>query len=140
MSRETVVPPTHERIADAAAVMEQIREGFRLRRGQSVGERTDYHRHMDGVNLKQIQYLANLADVPIPQSHRKKVGRIIMLGRRVLWKLLTPVLRQQADYNKTNAALVSSLMQDRALLIQENRELRERLEALEAHLAPRGND
>lgn len=136
MTQETLVPRTpDEQVVDAMAVMEQIREAFRLRRGQAPAVRNDFHRHMDGVHLKQLQHLANVVDVPIPHSHRKKVGRFIMLVRRVLWKLLTPITRQQSDLNKAAVAVLNSLLQDREVLLKENRELRDRLDALEALVA-----
>ncbi len=136
MSQDTLIPPPHDEAAiDAMAVMDQIREEFRRRRGQAPVARNDFHRHMDGIHLKQLQHLGDLAGVPIPFSHRKKVGKAIMIVRRVLWKLLAPITRQQTDVNKALTTLAASLLQDRDLLFKENQELRRRLEALEATIA-----
>ncbi|GEM_PF-6230651 len=133
MTQETLITPKpDEQVVDAMAVMEQIREEFRRHRGQIPAVRNDFHRHMDGVHLKQLQHLSNVVDVAVPHSHRRKVGRFIMVARRVLWKMLTPVTRQQSDFNKASFALLNSLLQDRDLLVKENRELRDRLDALEA--------
>lgn len=119
-------------VADAMAVMEAIRQEFRIRRGQTPAARNDHARRMDSVHLKQVRHLAELTAVPIPVSHRKKVGKVIMTVRRVLWKLLAPILSHQTDYNRSISTLMASLLQDREFLLKENQELRQRLEALEA--------
>jgi hypothetical protein len=121
-------------VADAMAVMEAIRQEFKIRRGQTPAVRNDHARRMDSVHLKQVHHLAELTAVPIPVSHRKKVGKVIMTARRVLWKLLAPILGRQTDYNRSIATLMASLLQDREFLLKENRELRQRLDAMESRI------
>src|SRR5262247_2106020 len=42
-------------------------------------------------------------------SHRKVVGDIIILAKRVLQQLLTPIFERQSAYNAVNARVVASL-------------------------------
>ncbi|MBM3267166.1 MAG: hypothetical protein FJZ01_05895 [Candidatus Sericytochromatia bacterium] len=123
-------------MTDASVVMERIREEFRRRRGDlPPATRTPADFAMDGVHLKQIQHLGRLTDVAIPVSHRKRVGRVVMLVRRALWKLMGPIVRQQSDVNAASAALLAGLLADRDALAAENRDLERRLAALEAKAA-----
>lgn len=124
------------RIADAAAVMERIRAEFRRRRGEAPPSgRTAADRQFDAIHVRQIEHLGRLTEVPVPQSHRKRIGKYIMLVRRVLWKLLTPIVRQQSEVNAATRAVLAGLLADREALIEENRKLASRADILEARVA-----
>jgi hypothetical protein len=120
---------------DAALVMERIRAEFRKRRGQTPEtERTAADRAYDTVHLKQLQHLGRLTEIAIPVSHRKRVGKAVMALRRILWKLLTPIVKQQSDANAATVALLAGLVADREAAFAEIRRLDERVAALEARL------
>lgn len=121
---------------DAAVVMERIRAEFRKRRGElPPAARTPADFAMDGVHLKQIQQLGRLTDVPVPVSHRRRLGRVVMGARHLLWKLMGPIVRQQSDVNGATGAVIAGLLADRDSLVEENRALERRVAALEARLA-----
>jgi hypothetical protein len=127
---------TEPEIVDAMLVMERLRAEFRRRRGDlPPSGRSEPERRLDRVHLKQIESLGRLTEVPVPRSHRKRVGNLVMAARRALWKLLAPIVRQQGDVNAATAALLAGLTADRDELLAEQRSLLSRMEALEARLA-----
>lgn len=52
-------------------------------------------------------------------SHRKGVGQFVVMVKRVLRKLLTPILERQLAYNTANTRLVSSLYKQVNGLLQQ---------------------
>jgi len=120
-----------ERVADASAIMDRLLEEFRSSHGKHAGVGGTVSRQMDAVYVGVAQHAAGVLETPVPHSHRKWIGRAIELFRRFLWKMLTPIFRQQTEYNRTVIEVLTSLMRDRDALIGENKELWRRIETLE---------
>src|SRR5689334_16385731 len=56
-------------------------------------------------DLAALHGIANLHAVPLP-TDRKLLGRVVVGVKRVLLRLLFPVLHRQVEYNEANARLV----------------------------------
>jgi O-antigen chain-terminating methyltransferase len=67
------------------------------RRNRQVAE--DLSFLQSSQDLSQVRY----------SSHRKVVGDIILMAKRVLQQLLTPILERQSAYNAVNVRLMASL-------------------------------
>src|SRR5215211_3255520 len=59
-------------------------------------------------------------------SHRKGVGRLIVLAKQVLRKLLTPILEQQVAYNTANTRVVMANTRIVRFLYNQLEDLRSR--------------
>jgi ubiquinone/menaquinone biosynthesis C-methylase UbiE len=64
-------------------------------------------------------------------SHRKVLGRLVIVIKRGLRRLLTPILERQVAYNTTNARLVSYVCEQMACLRQQGISVRELIEAVQ---------
>jgi O-antigen chain-terminating methyltransferase len=95
---DTVVPETQE--VDVQQVMERIREAIRRRR--SVAETPEQLSCSDNgsgsPDFAHLQSIGDLRTVAVA-SHRRLLGAIIVAIKKVLLKLLTPMLERQAAYN-----------------------------------------
>ena len=60
-------------------------------------------------------------------SHRKGVGQLIVLAKRILRKLLTPILERQLAYNMANTRFVSSLHKQADGLLQQQASIAEQV-------------
>jgi SAM-dependent methyltransferase len=93
-----VVAETQE--VDVQQVMERIREAIRRRR--SVEATTEGLSASDNgsgaLDIGHLQSVGDLSSVAVP-SHRRVLGPIIVAIKKILLKLLTPLLEQQATYN-----------------------------------------
>jgi SAM-dependent methyltransferase len=60
---------------------------------------------------EDLSFLQSAQDISLVRfsSHRKVVGDLIILVKRVLQQLLTPIFERQSAYNSVNARLVASL-------------------------------
>jgi SAM-dependent methyltransferase len=93
-----VVAETQE--VDVQQVMERIREAIRRRRSvEATTERLSVSDNGSGsVDVGHLQSVGDLSSVTVP-SHRRVLGPVIVTVKKVLLKLLTPLLEQQAAYN-----------------------------------------
>jgi len=95
---DTVVPETQE--VDVQQVMERIREAIRRRR--SVAETPEPLSVSDNgsgsPDFAHLQSIGDLRTVAVA-SHRRLLGTVIVAIKKVLLKLLTPMLERQAAYN-----------------------------------------
>jgi len=93
-------------------IMEQIRERARQHRRCSaaawqVPAATDAQVFADLTALQRDYDIYHLHFT----SHRRFLGALVVLVKRLLLKLLTPVLARQSSYNATNARLMAYLME-----------------------------
>ena len=108
---------------DVEKVMEQIRENVRKRRqgfppsktasplppDQVAADLTSLHR---GSDIYPLRFT----------SHRRVLGRLVVLAKKMLQQLLTPILDRQLAYNAANTRVTSSLWEQVATLRQQQAE------------------
>ena len=84
---------------DVQQVMERIREAVRRRR--SNDEAPQHAAVSSGVLPPGLVYLQSLGDLNkvTVTSHRRLFGLVVVTIKKILLKLLTPILEQQAAYN-----------------------------------------
>jgi O-antigen chain-terminating methyltransferase len=84
---------------DVQQVMERIREAIRRRR--SLADTPAPSTSDNGAGSPDFGHLPSLGDLGTVSvtSHRRLVGPLIVAVKRLLLKLLTPLLEQQAAYN-----------------------------------------
>ena len=85
---------------DVQQVMERIREAIRRRRSvEATTERLSAPDNGSGsLDVGHLQSVGDLSSVAVP-SHRRVLGPVVVAIKKVLLKLLTPLLEQQAAYN-----------------------------------------
>lgn len=85
---------------DVQQVMERIREAIRRRRSvEATTERpTAVDNGSGSLDVGHLQSVGDLSSVAVP-SHRRVLGPVIVAIKKILLKLLTPLLEQQAAYN-----------------------------------------
>src|SRR5919202_1866754 len=105
---------------DVKEIMEQIRKKIRTRQ-QGLS-------HADPANALSDGPVAS--DLACPQSrydiyhihftsHRKGLGRLVVLAKQALRKLLTPILERQLAYNAANTRIASHLCKQVAGVLQQ---------------------
>jgi SAM-dependent methyltransferase len=116
--------------ADAAEIMRQVREqASRQRRKYALSSAASPRRNSQTANdLSVLQSSQDISHLHF-SSHRKVVGDLIILAKRVLQQLLTPIFERQSAYNAVNARLVAYLC-ERVEQMQE--QMASALEALRA--------
>jgi SAM-dependent methyltransferase len=95
---------------DVIEIMRQVREqAGRQRQRFALSSSASPRRNSQvAEDLGFLQSSQDLSQIRF-SSHRKVVGDIIILVKRVLQQLLTPVFERQSAYNAVNARLVASL-------------------------------
>ena len=95
---------------DVTEIMKQIREqAGRQRQKFTLSTMASPRRNSQvAEDLGFLQSSQDISQVRF-SSHRKVVGDIITLVKRVLQQLLTPIFERQSAYNAVNARLVASL-------------------------------
>lgn len=115
---------------DVEKVMKQIRENVRKRRqgfppskaasplppDQVAADLTSLHR---GNDIYPLRFT----------SHRRVLGRFVVLAKKMLQQLLTPILERQLAYNAANTRVTSSLWEQIATLRQQQAEVLQALRA-----------
>src|SRR6266704_1815040 len=102
---------------DVAKVMEQIRENVRKRRqefppSEAVSPPPTGQMAVDLTSLRR-----GYAIYPIHfTSHRRVVGHFVVLVKKLLQKLLTPILERQLAYNAANTRVTSHLWEQATAL------------------------
>jgi O-antigen chain-terminating methyltransferase len=108
---------------DVEKVMEQIRKNVRKRRqglppskaasplppDQVAADLTSLHR---GNDIYPLHFT----------SHRGVLGRLVVLAKKMLQQLLTPILERQLAYNAANTRVTSALWEQVATLRQQQAE------------------
>jgi hypothetical protein len=108
---------------DVEQVLAAVRERVR-RRGQtqSPDGTAPIEERQATADLAAILAAANLHGVPLP-TDRKLVGGIVVRVKRVLLRLLFPVLQRQVEYNQATARLVWYLKEQVERLARERSRL-----------------
>lgn len=107
-------PDQIEAIAD---LIIRVQDDFRLTHG--LEPLSSPWRKLEGPVLGRLANLGTLADLagsPIPRSHRRGVGKIIETTRRIVWKVLQPILDRQTAFNRELLVIVDDMARDRARL------------------------
>ncbi len=68
-------------------------------------------------------------------SHRRRIGRLIILIKNAARELLVQLLDRQTSYNAAAARVLSHLDRKLDAIVQEQRRIERRLEALESRVA-----
>ncbi len=133
MSDPDPPPPDDLRVAE---VLQRVRSGVRQRRAESATLGASGEGTVNGLlALKQREYVQE----PVAFSHRPGLGRLIVLARKVVYKLflkwlLRPILEQQNGFNQAAARLIEDLVESQERTAREVRQLGARVEALERRL------
>jgi SAM-dependent methyltransferase len=95
---------------DVTEIMKQVREqAGRQRQKFALSSAASPRRNSQvAADLSFLQSSQDISQVRF-SSHRKVVGDMIVLVKRVLQQLLTPIFERQSAYNAVNARLVASL-------------------------------
>jgi SAM-dependent methyltransferase len=120
---------------DVTEIMEQIRAKIRTR--QQDLSRSDaasaFSNGSAGSDLASLQSGYDIYHIHFT-SHRKGLGQLIVLAKKVLRKLLTPILERQLAYNAANARMAAYLYEGLEEVAQQQtaaiQELSERLEGM----------
>jgi SAM-dependent methyltransferase len=95
---------------DVKEMMEQIREKIRMRQQDlSLSDTSDPLSNSPiATDLACLQSNYDIYHIPFT-SHRRGIGRFIVLAKQILRKLLTPILERQLAYNAANVRVASYL-------------------------------
>jgi SAM-dependent methyltransferase len=105
---------------DVEKVMEQIRENVRKRRQELPPSQVAGPPPIDQVPADLTLLHRNHNIYPMHfTSHRKVWGRCVVLAKKVLQKLLTPILERQLAYNVANTRVTSHLWEQVTTLYQQ---------------------
>lgn len=121
---------------DVERIMERVRENIRRRR--NVGEGLMPSRSpappADGQVAADLAFLHSGYDVGHIHftSHRRILGPFVVLVKKMLRKLLTPILTRQVAYNAANTRVATHLKEQIEALGQRQAQLREQVLATQA--------
>lgn len=128
---------TDETAVDAAEVIARLKSGVRQRLSETAaaGEASDDLRRRLAY-LRAGEYVRE----PVPFSHRAGFGRLIVLARKVVYKLFLkwltrPLLEQQNGFNQGAVRLLQDLAESEASARRRVALLDGRLLAVEERLA-----
>jgi hypothetical protein len=143
-TKDPVLPP--ERVAE---VLQQLRSGVRQRTAELAvqGEATEEARQgLAAVRAREY------VEEPVPLSHRRRLGRPIVLARKLAFHLffkwyMRPLLEQQNAFNQAAGRVLQDILEAEERLRREVRLLVGRVADLERRLgaepppgAPPAND
>lgn len=119
--------------AEVAEVLDRLRSGARQRQAElaAAGSDSDEMR----LRLADLQS-SELLEEPVCVSPRPVVGRLLVLARKAMFHLfmkwyLRPLLMQVNRFHSVAGGLIRDLVESNRRLATENRELEQRLRALE---------
>src|SRR5947209_3297940 len=102
---------------DVATVMEQIRENVRKRRQEFPPSEATSPPPTGQMAVDLTSLRRGYAIYPIHfTSHRRVVGHFVVLVKKLLQKLLTPILERQLAYNAANTRVTSHLWEQATAL------------------------
>src|SRR4029450_6608613 len=105
---------------DIKEVMEQIQEKIRKRQ-QELSHSAPASALSDGPIAADLASLRSSYDIYHIHftSHRKVLGRLVVLAKQALCKLLTPILERQSAYNTANTRIASHLCKQVVGVLQQ---------------------
>ena len=102
---------------DVAKVMEQIRENVRKRRQEFPPSEATSPPPTGQMAVDLTSLRRGYAIYPVHfTSHRRVVGHFVVLVKKLLQKLLTPILERQLAYNAANTRVTSHLWEQATAL------------------------
>jgi len=108
---------------DVEKVMEQIRENVRKRRQGFSPSKAASPLPTDQVAADLTSLYRSCAIYPLRfTSHRRVLGRFVILAKKMLQHLLAPILERQLAYNAANTRVTTSLWEQVATLRQQQAE------------------
>jgi cell division protein FtsB len=118
-------------VVDVEKIMQQIRKDISARRPEFSPAKSDVL-PPDGQVANDIASLHSGYDIYHIQfaSHRKALGWLVILLKKMLRRLLTPILERQLAYNAANTRVASHLWQQVERMSQQHAMVRAELEAL----------
>jgi hypothetical protein len=123
-------------------ILQRLRAGVRQRRAaaSTLGPAGEESRNRL-LALKAREYVQE----PVPFSHRARLGRLIVLSRKLAYHLFLkwfsrPVLEQQNAFNHEAAGLIQALVEARERSERELRRLEARVAALEGEGGAAGGE
>jgi hypothetical protein len=123
---------------DVEQIMERIRENIRRRRsaGDIPSPEHDTSPLFHGQVAADLDYLHSGYDInnmPLV-SHRRILGSFVLFTKKVIRKLLAPILERQVTYNAASARVATHLRDWLVAQGQISDALRQEIRALEARL------
>jgi O-antigen chain-terminating methyltransferase len=123
---------------DVEQIMERIRENIRRRRsaGDIPTPEHDTSPFLHGQVAADLDYLHSGYDInnmPLV-SHRRILGSFVLFTKKVIRKLLAPILERQVTYNAASARVATALKDCVVAQGQISDALRQDIGALEARL------
>jgi ubiquinone/menaquinone biosynthesis C-methylase UbiE/cell division protein FtsB len=118
-------------VVDVEKIMQQIRKDISARRPEFSPAKSDVL-PPDGQVANDIASLHSGYDIYHIRfaSHRKALGWLVILLKKMLRRLLTPILERQLAYNAANTRVASHLWQQVERMSQQHAMVRAELEAL----------
>ena len=133
--------PAEPRVAE---VLQRLRSGVRQRSaelavlgGGAAGDGQAAHQGLAAVRAREY------VQEPIALSHRRRLGRLVVLSRKAFFKLflkwfLRPVVEQQNAFNQAAGRLLQELVEAQDRTARELRQLTARVERIESGRAEAG--
>ena len=120
-----------------ATIRANVARGVAAGQGLRAPDRTEHTRRAE-ADLGALATAADLLEAPMSSS--RPLGPAIQRARRVLVRLLGPVLARQSGYNAINARLVAGLRQDLDRVTAKVASLAAALDAHERRLSARDDE
>lgn len=104
---------------------------FQIGPGEAPLEQVD---HQVAADLAALHSGYDVYDVPFT-SHRQFIGSFIVLAKKILRKLLNPILTRQVAYNAANARVAAYLQAHLEAIARQQAQLREQVQGTMATMA-----
>jgi cell division protein FtsB len=116
---------------DVGKIMQRIRENIQTRRQEFSPAKSDALPR-DGLIAGDLASLHTGYDIYHIQftSHRKALGWLVILLKRMLRSLLTPILERQVTYNAANTRVATHTWEQVERIAQQHAVVRAEVEAL----------
>jgi hypothetical protein len=117
------------------AIVAEVREAARRRRG-AAEQPEPASLALEAEAAQDLTRLFAHQEIGAVElgSHRRFAGGLVGLAKRLLRRLLTPILEGQAAYNRSNTRLTEHLVEELREARRRQAALEERLQALERSL------
>ncbi|MBI4640997.1 MAG: hypothetical protein HY731_09895 [Candidatus Tectomicrobia bacterium] len=111
---------------DVEQIMEQIRENIRRRRQELLpsGSTNSPSDAQVVADLASLHSSYGISYIPFTSS-RKIVGPLIVFVKKIIWRLLTPILTRQVAYNAANTRVATYLKEQLEALSRQQTQFQE---------------
>lgn len=98
---------------DVEQIVKQVRENIRQRRSvedslTSAQRVSPFEAGQPAIDFASLHSHFDIRDIPLA-SHRPLIGSVVVGVKRLLRKLLTPILERQVAYNRANARVTTHI-------------------------------